>query len=112
MITDQLPFKPCPDTPNCYITKLELKRNVAKVKASASKILASMGAKQVQELSAGFDAVFQIFIFLDDLNIRFTGSEDQPTLWIRSASRVGHSDLGVNKRRVNDFLHRLKKEMS
>jgi uncharacterized protein (DUF1499 family) len=112
MITEALPFKPCPDTPNCYITKLELKRHVAKVKVATSNVLQSMGAKQILPLPTGFDAVFQVFIFLDDVTIRITGSDDTPTLWIRSASRVGHSDLGVNKRRVSDFLHRLQKELS
>jgi uncharacterized protein (DUF1499 family) len=112
MTKEQLPFKPCPDSPNCYITHLELKKPLGTAKLATKKVLQVMGAKQVQEVAGGFDAVFQIFIFLDDVTIRFTGSESNPTLWIRSASRVGHSDLGVNKRRVIDFLARFKKELS
>jgi len=106
---EQLPFKPCPDSPNCYITSIELKSTQGQVKTAVKNVLLSMKAKELKELPDGYNAVFQVFIFLDDMSIRITGSDPKLTLWIRSASRVGHSDLGVNKRRVNDFISRLKK---
>ncbi len=111
MNSESLPFKPCPGTPNCYITKIEVKGTMTEAKIATKKVLQSMGTKQLKDVQNGYDAVFQVFIFLDDVTIRFTGSEQTPILWIRSASRVGHSDLGVNKRRVHDILSRIKKEL-
>lgn len=112
MNSSNIPFKPCPDSPNCHITSIDLKGTMTQAKGAIKKVLQSMRAKQVKEIQNGFDAVFQVFVFLDDVTIRFTGSEQNPTLWIRSASRVGYSDLGVNKRRVNDILIRFKKEFA
>ncbi len=48
------------------------------------------------------------FGFRDDVVIRITGPEDGMTLIdMRSASRVGQSDLGTNARRVRNFLTQL-----
>jgi uncharacterized protein (DUF1499 family) len=48
------------------------------------------------------------FGFRDDVVIRITETEDGRTrVDVRSASRVGRSDLGANARRIRDFLTRL-----
>ena len=48
------------------------------------------------------------FGFTDDVVIRLRGEGDATRVDIRSASRVGVSDLGKNAERVRDFLERLK----
>lgn len=48
-------------------------------------------------------AVFAAFIFRDDVDVWVQPDGDGAVLHIRSASRVGHSDLGVNGRRVGRF---------
>lgn len=48
--------------------------------------------------------VIPVFRFRDDVHIAFTESDQITLLHIRSASRVGHSDLGVNRRRVKKFI--------
>lgn len=48
------------------------------------------------------------FGFTDDVVIRLRGEGDGTRVDIRSASRVGVSDLGKNAERVRDFLARLK----
>ena len=52
----------------------------------------------------------QIFRFADDIVIEFApadGVENGTKLSIFSASRVGYSDMGVNKARVNRWLDKL-----
>lgn len=52
------------------------------------------------------------FGFRDDVVIRITEADDGRTqVDIRSASRVGQSDLGVNARRVEDFMARLQERL-
>jgi uncharacterized protein (DUF1499 family) len=52
------------------------------------------------------------FGFRDDVVIRITEAEDGRTrLDVRSASRVGRSDLGTNARRIRDFLTRLQERV-
>ena len=55
------------------------------------------------------DAVFKIGFFKDDVTIKIeeTQNKNDAVLHIRSASRKGAYDLGVNKRRLNRFMHRL-----
>jgi uncharacterized protein (DUF1499 family) len=48
------------------------------------------------------------FGFTDDVVIRLRSEGDGTRVDIRSASRVGVSDLGKNAERVRDFLARLK----
>jgi uncharacterized protein (DUF1499 family) len=42
-----------------------------------------------------------IFRFVDDVEFLF--SEDQPVIHVRSASRAGYYDFGVNRRRIEDI---------
>jgi uncharacterized protein (DUF1499 family) len=49
-----------------------------------------------------------LFGFTDDIVIRITPHEGGSQLDIRSMSRVGRSDVGVNARRIRRFLTRLK----
>ena len=55
-----------------------------------------------------------IFRFPDDLEILLISNNkniknSQGTIQIRSSSRIGQSDLGVNKKRVEDLLSELEK---
>lgn len=48
-----------------------------------------------------------IFRFVDD--VEFLVDDSSGTVDFRSASRVGHSDLGANRNRMEKILARLKK---
>lgn len=52
------------------------------------------------------DAVYRVaLIFKDDVAVEVAPRDDTGSvLFVRSASRVGHSDLGVNRRRVERLL--------
>ena len=52
----------------------------------------------------------QIFRFTDDIHVSFIElAEGESTLAIYSRSRVGHSDLGVNRKRITHWLQQLDK---
>ncbi len=46
----------------------------------------------------------QLFGFIDDLEILV--DEEQNSIAVRSASRVGYSDLGANRHRVQEIRRR------
>jgi len=57
--------------------------------------------KNLQKL----ESVFKVFFFRDDMAVQVTEKDSTSSyLHIRSASRVGESDLYVNTRRVKKFL--------
>jgi len=58
------------------------------------------------------ETVFRVFIFRDDMVIQVTeDASESALLHIRSASRIGKSDLGVNTRRVKRFLEHFQTEL-
>jgi len=46
-----------------------------------------------------------LFGFVDD--VEFIFPEDKPVIHVRSASRTGYYDFGVNRRRIEDLRQRL-----
>lgn len=115
-------LKPCPDSPNCvcsmhsddkkhFIEPILPKENISEVRLAIEKFLKSDGnisiAQSTQEyIHAAFKVPFTSFI--DDVEFYFPSNEN--IVHVRSASRKGYSDLGVNKARVNRLKKFLKKE--
>ncbi len=69
---------------------------------------------QVGSESFQIDAVYRIplFGFKDDVKLLVQPDGDERSiLHLKSASRVGYSDLGVNRRRVNRILKRINTEI-
>lgn len=102
---------PCPRSPNCvssYETDTShqtepLTYNGPREKAinAVLSILEAMPEaiiikSDVDYVHAEFRS--KIFKFVDDVEFQFV--EASPVIHIRSASRVGYSDLGVNKKRM------------
>jgi len=102
----------CPDTPNCicsefvpdgvhYIEPIVISAgDAAHILIRLKTIIREMGgsiqAEKADYLAATFTS--SIFRFVDDLEIRIdTG---QKMIHLRSASRIGHGDGGVNRKRV------------
>lgn len=95
---------PCPDKPNCvssfededhYISPINSKLEIKDIK---DHILAFNNSKLVSESNNYLYFTFSssIFSFVDDLEIL----KVDKTYHIRSSSRVGHSDLGANRKRI------------
>ena len=76
------------------------------VKNSIKEMGGSIQAENDNYLAATFTS--SIFRFVDDLEIRFDA--DRIMIHMRSASRVGYSDRGINKKRIEGFkiLYKMK----
>ena len=101
----------CPDKPNCvcseyetsshYVEPLVIPDNPAfDVFAALINTIKEMGGRVQSERGNYIAATFSsaIFGFIDDLEVRI--DSQRKVIHIRSASRVGHSDMGVNRERA------------
>ena len=102
----------CPNKPNCvcsehkddtshYIDPIIIPQNITFDTFSLLKnVIQDMGGNVQVESDNYLAATFTsaIFKFVDDLEIRIDST--QKAIHIRSASRVGYSDMGVNKKRT------------
>nr|WP_197501607.1 DUF1499 domain-containing protein [Hyphomonas sp. Mor2] len=101
----------CPSSPNCVSSEAGTAddKQVAPLPLAAwadlPTVIAEMGgeitAQDESYLAAEFSS--SLFGFVDDVEFRLTGADIQ----VRSASRVGHSDAGVNSARVADLREKL-----
>ncbi len=103
-VSSQLP--PCPESPNCIRTSRPYLVPPAELYELARVTLRDMNPAQITESAdmLRIEAVFKAFVFSDDLTLVATPGETGSTLHIRSASRMGYSDFGVNAKRVRRFL--------
>jgi len=101
----------CPSKPNCvsseygddvehYIEPITLNKMNADNLSVLKSVIQSMGGKLEHETASYIAATFTsgFFKFVDDLEIRI--DPDNKLIHIRSSSRVGYSDAGVNEKRV------------
>jgi uncharacterized protein (DUF1499 family) len=102
---------PCPKTPNCvsslekndshYVEPIPFTGESAAAQFNLLGIINSLKRARVVEVEAGYihaEFTSAILRFVDDVEFYF--DERQKVIQVRSASRVGYSDLGVNRRRV------------
>lgn len=104
------PLPPCPDTLNCERTSREYDVSPDSLYVAAQKALESLGPTTLrlhpEERRA--EAVYRVaLVFKDDVDLVVEPGDPGSRLFIRSASRVGYSDLGVNRRRVERFFEAL-----
>lgn len=80
--------------------------DTADVLSFLGEIISTMGGRVQRADNAYVATTFNsaVFGFVDDLEIRV--ADDEGVIHIRSASRVGYSDGGVNKERVEAFRAR------
>jgi uncharacterized protein (DUF1499 family) len=102
---------PCPNSPNCVssqsdepqhrIEPLRYTGTQAGARAHLKKVLGELPrAKVITETDTYLHAEFTsaIFRFVDDAEFYFDTTNQ--VIHVRSASRVGHSDMGVNRKRI------------
>ena len=105
---------PCPASPNCVssqstdrehaVEPLRYSGTASEAMAALDTIISGMKrARVVTRTGSYLHAEFTsaLFRFVDDLE--FLLDERAAVIHVRSASRVGHSDLGVNRKRVEDI---------
>ena len=114
-------LRPCPDSPNCVETRatddehaiapLEIPKELRDLSDTAgaaldrlAEIIAAYPRAQVTErrrdyLAAEFRS--SLFRFADD--VEFLVDEEAGVVHFRSASRLGHSDMGANRSRMEEI---------
>ncbi len=107
----QSPLDACPDSPNCLRVSRIVNNSPEELFETVLKVLQEMRAEEISpDRNRHFiGAVFciPVFRFRDDVTIAIENANEGSLLHIRSASRVGYSDLGVNRRRVHKLLKKL-----
>ena len=110
-------LKPCPSSPNCVssddrgshtIAPFRLKVAPPQAWEALRKTLRDIPrVKIVQDTGQYLHAEFTTLLlrFVDD--VEFELRPDGGIVAVRSASRVGYSDFGVNRKRVEDLRRRL-----
>ncbi len=101
----------CPSSPNCVSTQaideahaiapFPYKKSRAEAKEALKAVVASLPrVKLIEEDEAylHYEFISLLLRFVDD--IEFVLDEATKTVQFRSASRTGYSDLGVNRRRM------------
>ena len=106
--TDMIPdhLKECPAKDNCVSSQSKvLKHKIEPIRFEADadweqikKVVTDLGGEIITDKKPYLHAVFTSFIFRfkDDLELVLI----EKTLHLRSASRTGYSDMGVNKKRT------------
>lgn len=98
----------CPSSRNCVRTSRIYPTTPSDLRRDAKAALQAMDALTITEDGPScLHAVFRIFVFEDDVHLAIEPHDDGTVLHVRSASRVGNSDLGVNARRVARLLREI-----
>lgn len=114
---------PCPDKPNCvssfakdkahYIEPIQHTGTALDIKNDILSVLKSMPnsvTTQTQDNYVRAEFTSSVLRFVDDMEFYFPDTKSSiTTIHIRSASRVGYADLGVNQERVEQIRSQLDK---
>ncbi len=108
---ERLPLKPCPDSPNCVsslatdkdhrVEPLEFQGDPAEAWDRLLQIVKQMKRTEIVTKEEGYlhaEVHSALFGFVDDVEFQLDPTGQR--IDVRSASRKGHSDLGVNRKRV------------
>ena len=104
-------LRPCPSSPNCVVSEgadaahitapLAYRGDRATSERALEAALASLGNTRIQARNADHwhaHSVSRLFRFIDDVEMRFDDARNE--VHLRSASRIGYSDMGANRKRI------------
>jgi uncharacterized protein (DUF1499 family) len=104
-----------PSSPNCvssqtkdktkFVKPFKFKGNLDKTKKAIKKVLEEYGRIKIETEDMNYIhavSTTKIMRFKDDLEFLF--DEKEKLVHFRSESRVGHSDLGLNRKRYDKFV--------
>ncbi|WP_412060320.1 DUF1499 domain-containing protein [Rubrivirga sp. IMCC45206] len=103
------PVAVCPGTPTCARVRVEIAAPPADVRAAARRALTGTGGltgstEAVTDTPTGALATVRIGPFVDEVAVEVDNAPTGAVLWVRSASRVGGTDLGVNRWRTHRLV--------
>lgn len=116
-------LKPCPSSPNCvstqadtsndehYMVPIDYEGPREEAKEKLMTVIDEMPRTKVitnQDNYMHVTFTTLIFRFVDD--VEFYLPADQNAIHFRSASRLGYSDLGANRRRMNQVKEKFAKQ--
>ena len=114
----------CPQSPNCvssqsvagdkehYIQPLHYSGSRDVAKATLVSVIESMKRTKIITVTDDYiraEFTSRIFRFVDDVEFYF--DDATKTIHVRSASRLGKSDLGVNRKRVESIRELFDRQM-
>jgi uncharacterized protein (DUF1499 family) len=112
---------PCPSTPNCvnsqakdpkhYIEPIRIVGNASQAQRHILKILTEWGRSRIVVADDNYiraEFTSKVFRFVDDVEFYFPETQPKETIiHIRSASRAGTSDFGVNRKRIEKIRKKI-----
>ena len=110
-------LSPCPKSPNCvsslsedeshYVKPLAYEGTVEKAKKKLIGVISSMKRSEIVAAEDNYlHATFVSFLFRFVDDVEFYFDNDRRIIHLRSASRTGYSDLGINRKRVEEIRKR------
>ena len=110
-------LSPCPGTPNCVssqeknsqhrIQPITFEGSLELAKERLYRVINSMRCTRIitqEDVYWHVEFTTQLLRFIDDVEFYFDGSQSR--IHVRSASRHGYWDLGVNRRRIETIRSR------
>ena len=110
---------PCPETPNCVssdaddekhkVAPYRLVVEPAEAWNALKEVIASQERTTIVTVNESYlhaEARSAVFRFVDDIEFHLRGADE--VIAVRSASRVGRSDFGVNRDRVEGIRSKLR----
>src|SRR5574337_673286 len=107
----QHPLSPCPSSPNCVSTQatdeshaivpFQYKKSRAEAKETLKAVLTTLPRTKLvdeDESYLHYEFTSLLLRFVDDVEFLF--DESSKIVHFRSASRIGYSDLGVNRKLI------------
>lgn len=103
-------LRPCPATPNCVCSEQQVDGAFVEPLVYATtaeyawdkikQVVVETGGVVLTEQNGYLHARYEtpLMRYVDDVELRL--DENKQVIQVRSASRVGHSDLGANRKRV------------
>jgi uncharacterized protein (DUF1499 family) len=104
------PLAACPESPNCERISTDVALPADSLFARTRQALRALGPARlrVRPEARRATAVYRVaWLFRDDVAVAVEPRSAGSRLHVRSASRTGYSDLGVNRRRVQRLLEHL-----
>lgn len=114
---------PCPNSPNCVSTQADrehqrmdsipLTINAAEAMRTLKQVVSTMPRTQIVTADDNYlhvEFTSALFRFVDD--VEFFLDHEQRAIHFRSASRSGHSDFGVNRKRMQAIIAAFHRETS
>ena len=104
----------CPESPNCVSSfESDAKHGIQPLQASlrqVERVLLGLDEANIVESSDGYlyaEFTSRLMRYVDD--VEFLEDSTAGVIHVRSASRLGYSDLGVNRKRIENIRGLLKR---